>query len=186
MTYMANRTAAWFVVLGTGIFAYVLHNAMMQHGHLPRWAPVPVGICILTLALGLWQALISQERIQIQREVAAQAESIKTQIRDTYTFRTKELERMARRWEIQGGTPRREWAADAARHVADHPGYQAIEWVDASYLVRWIMPMAGNEAAFNLDLGMETKRRIALERGRRGHRTVMTDPMELVQGGKDS
>ena len=91
---------------------------------------------------------------------------------------------MARRWETHGGISQAAWENDAANLERDMPGFQAIEWVDPNYVVRWIVPMAGNEAAKDLDLSFEDRRRRALESARAKRVPTMSMSLDLVQGGK--
>jgi sensor domain CHASE-containing protein len=94
------------------------------------------------------------------------------------------LERFALQWERRGEMPRDEWEAAAARLVADFGNVQAIEWVDRNLRVRWIVPLAGNEPALDLDLGFEERRRAALELARDQHEVIVSKPVQLVQGGQ--
>jgi PAS domain S-box-containing protein len=91
---------------------------------------------------------------------------------------------MAKRWESRGGTPKREWEIDAQSYVSDYKGYQAIEWVDPSFHIRWVVPRSGNEAAQNLNVARESRRRIPLEASRDRHEVIATRSINLVQGGK--
>ena len=61
---------------------------------------------------------------------------------------------------------------------------QAIEWVDRTYQVRWIVPLAGNEAAVGLNLAAESRRRSALEDSHTRREPIATQPIDLVQCGK--
>jgi sensor domain CHASE-containing protein len=94
------------------------------------------------------------------------------------------LERFALQWERRGEMPRNEWEEAAARLVADFGTIQAIEWVDGDLKVRWIVPLAGNEPALDLDLGFEERRRAALELARDRHEVIVSKPVQLVQGGQ--
>ncbi|MFT5130866.1 MAG: signal transduction histidine kinase/CheY-like chemotaxis protein [Rhodothermales bacterium] len=91
---------------------------------------------------------------------------------------------MAHRWEQAGGISQQSWEDDAAHLYRNMPGFQAIGWVDTSYVVRWIVPMEGNEAAKDLDLSFEARRREALDSAREKHMPIMTQSIDLVQGGK--
>jgi len=86
--------------------------------------------------------------------------------------RVQSLQRIVERWEIRGGTPQHEFESDALAYITDDPGYQAIEWVDNTFHVRWVVPQAGNDKAHDLYLGFEQKR------------PTLSSPVDLVQGGK--
>ncbi|MBD1895068.1 hypothetical protein [Coleofasciculus sp. FACHB-129] len=47
------------------------------------------------------------------------------------------LVRMAKRWENAGKPSQQNWEADATLNFQQFSGYQAIEWVDPEFNVRW-------------------------------------------------
>ena len=104
-------------------------------------------------------------------------------IRQDIDNRLAALDRLAQRWTAAGGTPHPVWEADAARYVTDMPGFQAIEWADATLHIRWIVPLAGNEAAQDLDITQTEPARIAVAAARESGKAALTQPFELAQGG---
>lgn len=94
------------------------------------------------------------------------------------------LERMASRWVVRKGTPRKEWEEDATHYVADLIGFQAIEWIDTTYHVRWIIPFEGNESAQDLFIKFEEKRAKAVQNAIDTDEVLVTESIDLVQGGK--
>ena len=149
-----------------------------------RWLPILVGVGISTATLFVWQALIDQERTQIEQMIQLESSNVNNVVAAQLKTRMNALQRMANRWEIRGGTPKREWEFDAQSDVSDDKGFQAIEWADPSFHIRWIVPLAGNEAAQNLNVAREPRRRIALEAARNRHQVTATRSISLVQGGK--
>ncbi|MFQ5829716.1 MAG: PAS domain S-box protein, partial [Candidatus Methylomirabilia bacterium] len=150
----------------------------------PRWLAISVGIAAVTVALVLWQALLVHERADAHRMIEEQASDLRTEMQDLIELRILALVRMAKHWEMERGTPKEEWEADAALYVAHDSSYQAIEWVDPSFHVRWIVPLEGNEAALDLDLAFEERRRVALEVAREQREVTLTRTADLVQGDK--
>jgi len=146
--------------------------------------PVLTGISVFILTLLFWQELLSQEDVYIKRNAELAAASISHQITAHIETRTQALARMAKRWERRGGTPQTEWEADALNYYQDFSGFQAIEWVDESYYVRWIVPLAGNEVIKNLNLTFEERRRTALDKAKQTRKMTMTRTVTLPQGGK--
>ncbi len=104
-------------------------------------------------------------------------------IRQDIDNRLSALDRLAQRWTAAGGTPHPIWEADAARYVMDMPGFQSIEWADATLHTRWIVPLDGNEAAQNLDITQTEQARIAVAMARESGKATLTQPFELAQGG---
>ncbi|MEO1399986.1 MAG: response regulator [Cyanobacteria bacterium J06635_1] len=164
----------------------------MQSNRSPRifqvwkatWLPLAVGAGVIATTLILWQSLRAQEQAQIHRRVDFATNSIGRQIRVQTEGRVQALVRMSRRWAAQGGMTKDDWTADAESLLRDYSGYQAIEWIDSDFYVRWIVPLSGNEAAQDFNLGSEAYRREALESAREKHTASMTHTVTLVQGGE--
>ena len=151
---------------------------------LERWLPVLFGVGFSVIAVFLWKALDLQESRQIERKIEFASVSVQQEISTQLQNRILAMVRMAERWETQGGTPQAEWYADAENYIEDYRGFQAVEWIDSSFYVRWIVPLAGNEAAQDLNLAFEQQRRVALEKARQRRAVTVTRTIELVQGGK--
>ncbi|MFQ5898622.1 MAG: GAF domain-containing protein [Candidatus Methylomirabilia bacterium] len=184
LTRMAVHTAAGFALLGAGLLVFAWREGTAEGAGAPRWAAIAVGVGVLTGAVVLSQALIAQERAHIQQMVEAEADDVRSDISDTIEPRILALLRMAKHWEVHSGSPKEKWEHHVARYVADEPGYQAIEWVDPSFHVRWVVPLEGNEAALDRDLAFEERRRTALEAARERGEVTVTRAIDLVQGGK--
>ena len=149
-----------------------------------RWLPILVGVGVSATTLFLWQALMAQEQTNIKQMIQLKSSNVNNEIAAQLETRTRALARMAKRWEMRGGTPKLEWEADAQFYVSDFSGFQAIEWLDPTFHVRWIVPLAGNEAALNLNLSRESRRRVALEEARNRREVTPTRSINLFQGGK--
>ena len=103
----------------------------------------------------LWRALATQQIAQIERKTELEAASVKIELSDRIQERILALVRMAKRWENQQKPSYEHWRAEAALYMKHFGGYQAIEWVDSSFHVRWVEPIAGNQEALNLNLAFE-------------------------------
>lgn len=151
---------------------------------ISSWLPIAVVIGTAMITLFLWHALNLREHAQIKQVVELEAEAIKNELGAHMQDQIYALIRMGNRWEVRNRTPRDEWESDAGLYVKHHSSFQAIEWVDASFHVRWIIPLEGNEQAQDLDLAFEERRRVALEAARDRHEITVTRSIDLVQGGK--
>jgi len=141
----------------------------------------------LGIVIGVLVLARSQERVDSARIVElvnVEAETATNLIRADLENRFRSLRRMVDRWALNEGTSREAFLSDAHGYVTDNPGYQTIEWVDRKFYVRWIAPLEGNEAAVNLYLAKEERRRNALETARDSKKVTLSDPINLVQGGK--
>ena len=149
-----------------------------------RWLPALVWLIISAGTLVLWKALADQDLKTKQRLVQFATASVKQEIDTQMRNRFEALERMRERWTSRGGTPKLEWEIDARNYLSGYPGFQAIEWIDSDFYVRWIVPLEGNEAAQNLNLAFEPRRKAALEAARQKRTLTVTRTVNLVQGGK--
>ena len=146
--------------------------------------PLLLGLLASVAVLFVWQQLTVQEQAHIEQLIEQQANAIKSQLSEELSMRMLGLRQMANRWEASGGTPQELWEADAKAYVKDFYGCQALEWVDPSFTVRWVVPLAGNEAAKNLDLSREPNRQITLQVARDLREIILTRNISLAQGGK--
>lgn len=183
-TRMAVHTAAGFVVLGAGIIAFAWRDSRVEDAGAPRWLPILVGIGVATAAASLWQALRAQEGVYVERMVQLAAASVKGEITAQMGPRILGLIRMAKRWETWGSPDQKQWASDAGVYVSHYPDYYAIEWVDPSFYVRWIVPLGGNEAIRDVYLGFDERQRRALETARDRRVVVATRSFDLAPGAK--
>ncbi|HEY9832340.1 MAG TPA: PAS domain-containing protein [Stenomitos sp.] len=149
-----------------------------------RQLPLLIWMGIMILTIVLWQGLLTHEQDEVRQLLHAKTVTIQNVITTQVENRIQGLVRMAHRWEIRGGIPQREWEADAQAYMKDYRGFQAIEWVDSSFRVRWIVPLAGNQAAQNFYLGLEPRRLQALETARDRQEVTLTHAVDLIQGGK--
>ncbi|EKV00224.1 PAS domain S-box [Leptolyngbya sp. PCC 7375] len=148
------------------------------------WLPVVVGVGTLPIVLFFWQSLKIHEQTHIHQQVDFARVSISREIRSQTDNRIQALVRMSRRWEAQDGLSQENWTIDAESLLHDYPGYQAIEWVDPNLYVRWIVPMAGNEAAQDFNLVTDLERKATLELARTTRTMTVSSMVDLVQGGK--
>jgi nitrogen fixation negative regulator NifL len=139
---------------------------------------------VLVVVLGVWSFLNHLRSDDLHRRVQSETSNLSSLVEADIRARLPALQRIVERWETSGGTGRSEFVSDARSFIKDLPGFQALEWVDASFHVRWIVPLQGNENAQDLNLGYSEARRAALEASRDSGQPVMSTPIELVQGGK--
>ena len=148
-----------------------------------RGLPLLVGTVGLVATMLVWQALRHQEYRHVQQTVTTAATVMQHEIVTRLQTRVQALVHLARTWEQWGQPPQEEWAFLAALQIEHFPGYQVIAWIDPAWRLRWLVPLAGNEAALGLDATTEPRRRIALETARDQRTVTATRPFPLVQGG---
>ena len=147
------------------------------------WLTVLPGL-VAAFMLLLWDGLQRHAQDNLRSEIEQQASLLAHTIDTAFRYRLSALERMALHWERGGSISQPLWETDAMDYYHDLPGFQAIEYADADGRIRWVVPKTGNEQAINLDLNSEPVRREALQEARAGRGIVISEPIDLVQGGK--
>lgn len=147
------------------------------------WLAVLAGTTMAIGVIAVWFVINDRAREHIDSTIDYATRINQLLIRQDIDNRLSAVDRLAQRWTAAAGTPRPVWEADAARYVTDMPGFQAIEWADATLHIRWIVPLGGNEAAQNLDITQTEQARIAVAAARESGKATLTQPFELAQGG---
>ncbi len=143
-----------------------------------------VGVLLCLLAAGFSWMVGQRLQADLRRKLQDEAKKLATYVEADIQRRMPAVQRIVGRWEIRGGTPKKEFLADARNYIYDLPGFQALEWVNRDFRVQWIVPLEGNERALGLDMASEENRRFALEKARDSRVPTMTPSIDLVQGGK--
>ncbi|MEG4401470.1 MULTISPECIES: PAS domain S-box protein [unclassified Microcoleus] len=151
---------------------------------LKRLLPLLLGVVASLAVLFTWQQLTINGKIHIEQLIQHEANAIQSQLSQELSTRMLTLRQMANRWQVNGGTPKALWEADADAYVKDFYGYQAIELVDPSFKVRSVVPLAGNEAVQNLDFNRELRSKITLQVSRDLRQPILSGNISLVQGGQ--
>ncbi len=146
--------------------------------------PILAGVGLSLMTVNSWQFLRAQSKSRLDQILTNRLGNIHEQLDNQLNFHSQLLEQMGERWENwPEGIDREEWAREAKNYVRNFSGYQAIEWVDSEFVVRWIEPIQGNEKALAY-LNQGVPRRQALEVARRGRIPTLSKVVDLVQGGK--
>ncbi|MCC6193486.1 MAG: PAS domain S-box protein [Burkholderiales bacterium] len=142
------------------------------------WPALVTGLTVAAATVGLWQALLAQERFETERAVALNLETVRNEIGSRMDSRILALVRMARRWETRGRPPRPEWEADAALYLGHDAGYVAIARVEADLRATWIVPQLSGRAPDATEL-LGARQRPALESARAHRGVTLTHPFDL-------
>lgn len=145
---------------------------------------VPVLSALMAVALSfvLYFQLLAQGQEHRKLVLDQQAHLIKTAISDNIKLSVIALNRMGKRWEVSGGTPKEEWVSDVNHYLADNLALTTIEWVDKDFIIKWVEPLYGNEAVVGMSIVFDEKRREALERATVKDAITLTPPLDLRQG----
>lgn len=149
-----------------------------------RWLPWIVGSGVLLATFAVWHALRVHEQAQIEQATTTMVDSINVELNMRLDARFTTLDRLAEAWHRTGGLREDDWTFEAGRSVRDLTGYQAINWIDAGGVARWVVPRAGNEAVIGKTVTNDLQRRTAADRARRTKTLALTRPVNLIQGGQ--
>ena len=110
--------------------------------------------------------------------------SIEDQLEQRLRADSAALARLADRMSNGIENSRSSWERDAGHYVSDAAEYQAIEWISPQLKIKWVVPRAGNENVFNIDLTFESRRKEALGIALSERKLTVSQTFELVQGGR--
>lgn len=152
---------------------------------IPIWASsLGVFVFFILITQLMWYQFKQHETAIFKNNFDFRASALKNNVQHYVHAQILALRRMAQRWEQNNGTDKARWYADAKNYVADQPGLRTVEWVDNTYHVRWIEPLAGNEKAQGLFIMFNEQREKALK-GAASEKTITLTPVfTLVQGYK--
>jgi signal transduction histidine kinase/CheY-like chemotaxis protein len=150
-----------------------------------RWLPVPVALGTLTATIILWQALVADRYATMHEKAALVARALQNDAKVRLDGPLRAVDRMKQRWDMRGGTPYEEWRADAGSYVRDEKIFAAMEYVDATLHLRWIVP-ENQVPGPGWDLRSDTRWDAATGLGHaRATRTMALSPtLDLKQGGR--
>lgn len=146
--------------------------------------PVVIFLFFLGMAAGLRYGLIQQYTGQIQANLENEARGMANTLEWEFMAHADAIRRMANRLAADLQTPESEWREDASNYLEDFRIYQAIEWIDRDFIIRWLEPFAGNESVLGFNAAMGKQRSRALEAARDSGNYDVSGVIELRQGGK--
>ncbi|AFZ47973.1 histidine kinase [Cyanobacterium stanieri PCC 7202] len=136
------------------------------------------------VAFFLHYLLTIQETKQMEQKISSQLIATEAKIQNKLALEIDGLQGFVSGWEFRRGYDRLEWENDISNYLKTRSGYQAIEWVDKDYFIRWVVPEKGNENAVDLYLAFEEKRANALSIATQTKSTYISPKVDLVQGVK--
>ncbi|MCB0191999.1 MAG: PAS domain S-box protein [Anaerolineae bacterium] len=149
---------------------------------MKRWAVLLLmtvaGLAVMSLADTYYRRGIRQENFQALEQTT---ENFKTGLAPVIGLRLAAVENLKAFMLTDPTLPdSRTFDRFAAGLMANYPTLRAVEYVDPDQIIRYVYPLAGNEAALNLDL----KTRPAapyVEKAIRERRTTVNNPTATVQ-----
>jgi len=144
--------------------------------------PTILSLSTLVFALIILQRLLAQQEAQVRASTEAQALLVKSKMESELKARVVPLELLSERWGASSELDFAKMESDTVLAMSGYPAYQAVEWVDPTFHVRWVVPHKGNEAGLGADLGANEKFRAALQAAKNSGRVKATRPVDLPQG----
>lgn len=144
-----------------------------------RWLVLLVGLSVVAATLGLWQALIAQERSETEQAVALNLESVRNEISSGMDARVMALVRMARRLGLRDRPSQAEWESDAGLYLSHYTGYVAIGRVDPDLRARWLVRQESSPGA-EVPGFLDSKQQEALQLARLQRRMTFTQTADAL------
>ena len=183
-THVAIHAAGSLIVSGAAILCLAWEEITAQGVQARQGMIIPLGVGILTATLFLWQALRSNETLQLQQGISATTADASSDVTTQLKLHLKALTRVAKRWEFSGGTSLEAWKADVEHYLVDFSGYHEIQWVDADYRIRWLMKLKGLEVLERDDPRSKSLPRETLESAYARRGPAVSQTIELREGGQ--
>ncbi|KXS53271.1 MAG: diguanylate cyclase/phosphodiesterase [Marinobacter sp. T13-3] len=146
--------------------------------------PVVIFVVFLALAVMLRSGLVRQDTLQIEQNLENEARALAGTLEREFTVHAEAIGRMASRMAIPDNFSEHQWRADARHYLDDFGVYQALEWIDRDFVIRWLEPLAGNQDVIGYNVAFNPERRQALERSIRTGNYDLSGIIDLRQGGK--
>ena len=146
--------------------------------------PALIFLVFLGIALVLQYGIEKQDHTQIQSNLGSEASSMAKRLEREFRVHANSISRMAKRFEALPDTPKEIWEQDARRYLSDFGVYQAIEWIDRDYVIRWMVPIEGNEDAIGFNVAFSPERRTSLQKAQMTGDLDISGVIDLKQGGK--
>jgi len=124
------------------------------------------------------------DKLSIRTQVTAEQTGIR--LRDFLITRISRLDFIREQFNEQAEYPEEAFRSTALRIQHELPGFQAINWIDAMGVIRWVTPLNDNLPVVGADLRAKADAgaAVAFNRSLRDRTDTATPHIELVQGGK--
>lgn len=146
--------------------------------------PVLIFLVFLGIASGLRVGLIQQNTHQIQTNLSNEARALANNLEREFMVHLDAIGRMAMRMQANPSQTEALWREDARNYLRDFGVYQAIEWIDRNYIIRWLEPLSGNSDVIGFNVAFNEQRRAALSRAAASGQYDISGIIDLRQGGE--
>jgi len=149
----------------------------------PLFAAV-IFLAFFALAWVLRAGLIQKDTDQIQANLTNEAQALANNLEREFSVQAGALGRMAKRMSNNVYPSETVWQADAHTYLNDFGIYQAIEWIDKDFIIRWLEPATENRNVVGFNVAFNEQRRRALEHSAETGEPDTSGIIDLQQGPK--
>jgi signal transduction histidine kinase/ActR/RegA family two-component response regulator len=136
----------------------------------------------LVAVLTFWQLLLGHRRAEIHAVTDEQASFVKSKVQAELRERIMPLQGLAAQWTTFGSD--REKKSAAQLMMSGYPDYQAVDWVDPTFHVRWEARSNGNEGEPGLNRSFDAVQQVAFQAGSAYGDVMITRAVNPEQGGR--
>src|ERR1700723_4513840 len=136
----------------------------------------------LVAVLTFWQLLLGHRREEIHAVTNEQASFVKSKVEAELRERIMPLQGLAAQWSTLDSD--REKKSAAALMMSGYPDYQAVEWVDPTFHVRWAASSDANEGDRRASPSADAVQQVAFQTAGQYTDVMITRPVNLAQGGR--
>lgn len=144
--------------------------------------PTIVFIVLMTVVLTLCYRSLEGHKEVLKKEIETNGRLRFQEFLSSGRNNIVALENLKERIEMTHGDYFDYWEEDARLILMQNPSFKFVQWIDSSMIIKKIMPLAGNEAALELDIS-DHNRKDEWLRHARDSSTNITSWMPLTQGG---
>ena len=149
----------------------------------PLLLPTIVFLGLLAVVILLWNSSLDGHKELLQHRVDTNGYFRFKEFLSSCEDDIAALENLKERIEMTNGGYFDYWEEDAALILAQNPSFKFVQWIDSTMIIRKITPLAGNEAAIDLDISRHP-RRDGWSRHVKDSSTNITSWIPLTQGGR--
>ncbi|EON91895.1 diguanylate cyclase/phosphodiesterase [Marinobacter lipolyticus SM19] len=157
---------------------------VMVKGLLHPVFPVLILIVFLGIASVLKYGIDRQDRRQLESSLASETQAMAANLEREFLVHVQAIRRMAKRIEANPELTKELWRQDARNYLDDFGVYQALEWIDRQFVIRWLEPLSGNEEVVGYNVAFSADRRAALKAAQANGTIDISGVVDLRQGGK--
>lgn len=162
----------------------VSDRSVEAKGRSDLFTPRSVAVPILVVGVCVWQAMSTWEKVKLEAFSKDTSLVVSKYLEEKLDDRFVSIERMAQRWSLGNGMSYESWKPDAQNYVSDYPGLQALEWVDSTNHVQWVVPLVGNEQVVGMYSAIDPARSEAQDHAITKRGLYASQTIDLVQGGQ--